>query len=379
VKLRELARQILAEAEAADAAEDELCGEARGDELPAELADPVTRRDRIRAALAELEAERTAAQQERDARASAYLDRHQRGRGGRAPRQVRVAAARAKLDRETARYEAKVAARQERLEAARRAGRAGLPGKPPVPASQYCRVKAAAGRLAEAEAGAEADAGTRTGGGAPGAVAGQEAKRNITGPDSRLMPVRGGGFIQGCNAQADHSTDGLCLATLVTAGTTDYASFAPMAAKAEAASALLRAHARGPLRRKKARIGTMLADAGYCSEANLACPGPDRLIATAKRRDLERAAATGPAPPAGGRGGDLATAMAARLAQPPGPAAYRQRGPLAEGPFGNIKHNHGFRRFSMRGLPRASSEWAFQNTVTNLLKIRAAGWRPSPA
>ncbi len=71
--------------------------------------------------------------------------------------------------------------------------------------------------------------------------------------------------------------------------------------------------------------------------------------------------------------------MAARLAQPPGPATYRQRGAPAEGPFGNIKHNHGFRRFSMRGLTRASSEWAFQNTVTNLLKIQAAGWRPSPA
>jgi hypothetical protein len=33
----------------------------------------------------------------------------------------------------------------------------------------------------------------------------------------------------------------------------------------------------------------------------------------------------------------------------------------------------------MRGLPRASSEWACQNTVTNLLKIQATGWRPSPA
>ena len=36
--------------------------------------------------------------------------------------------------------------------------------------------------------------------------------RNITDPDSRLMPVRGGGFLQGYNAQAMHSADGLCLA-----------------------------------------------------------------------------------------------------------------------------------------------------------------------
>ena len=53
----------------------------------------------------------------------------------------------------------------------------------------------------------------------------------------------------------------------------------------------------------------------------------------------------------------------------PGRAAYLRRAPLAEGPFGNIKHNRGFRRFSLRGLPRVTSEWAFQNTIANLLKI----------
>jgi hypothetical protein len=68
----------------------------------------------------------------------------------------------------------------------------------------------------------------------------------------------------------------------------------------------------------------------------------------------------------------------AYAAAPQGIAAYRRRGPIAEGPFGDIKHNRGLRRFSMRGLPRASGEWAFQNTVTNLLKIHATGWTPAP-
>ena len=63
--------------------------------------------------------------------------------------------------------------------------------------------------------------------------------------------------------------------------------------------------------------------------------------------------------------------MTARLATTQGIAAYRRRGPIAEGPFGNIKHNLGFRQFSLRGLHRASGEWAFQNTVGNLLKIHA--------
>ena len=37
-------------------------------------------------------------------------------------------------------------------------------------------------------------------------------------------------------------------------------------------------------------IGLALADAGYCSEANLTCAGPDRLIATGKLRDLGKTA-----------------------------------------------------------------------------------------
>jgi transposase len=363
--LRALARQILAEAEAVDAAEDELYGDARGDELPAQLADPVTRKDRIRQALAELEAERQAAQREREQQASAYLDRHRAGRGGRAPRQARVAAAQAQLDRQIARYQAKTAAR---------AGRGGPAGRPPVPPGQYCRVKAAAARLAAAQAAAAAAAAAGPAG-KPGAVPGPV--RNITDPASRLMPVRGGGFIQGYNAQAVHSADGLCLATTVTQDTTDYASFEPMMARAQAASGLLRARARGPLHRKRAKIGTMLADAGYLSGHNLTLPGPDRLIATGNRRDLEQAArqdgqaTPGPAGPA--------AAMARRLATPAGMAAYRRRGPIAEGPFGNTKHNQGFRRFSLRGLQRVTSEWAFQNAVTNLLKIHATGYSPAPA
>ena len=209
-------------------------------------------------------------------------------------------------------------------------------------------------------------------------AAGQDAGpvRNVTDPQSRLMPVRGGGFIQGYNAQAVHSADGLCLATAVTQDTTDYGSFEPMMARAQAASALLRAHARGPLRRLRAKIGTALADAGYRSEANLTCPGPDRLIATGKRRDLERSARQPRAAPPPGEP-DPAAAMAARLATPQGIATYRHRGPIAEGPFGNIKHNRNFRRFSMRGITRASGEWAFQNTITNLLKIHATGWQPA--
>jgi Transposase domain (DUF772) len=71
-RLRKLAGELAAAHAATDAAEDELFGEGvRGDEVPAELADPRTRAERIAAALADLAAEREAARAERDAQAQA--------------------------------------------------------------------------------------------------------------------------------------------------------------------------------------------------------------------------------------------------------------------------------------------------------------------
>jgi transposase len=370
-RLRALARQVLDEAEAVDAAEDELYGQGRGDELPAELADPKTRAQRIRQALAELEAERKAAQDGKDAQAAAYLRQAAAARAaGRPPGRPPGTLAEQALARARAAQQARAGDWQARNAASLAATGRGLRGGPPVPADQHCRVRQAAAKLGKARARAGQAARRDEDRAGPGPV------RNITDPHSRLMPVRGGGFIQGYNAQAVHSADGLCLAATVTAQTTDYASFEPMMAQAEAAAGLLRSAARGPLHRKRAKIGIMLADAGYLSARNLTLAGPDRLIAVGKRRDLEQASSDHPA---GGRGGEAAAAMAARLATSQGKAAYRRRGPIAEGPFGDIKHNRGFRRFSLRGLQKVTSEWAFQNTVTNLLKIHATGWSPTPA
>jgi hypothetical protein len=56
----QLAREILEEAKAVDAAEDELYGDARGDELPSEFATAQGRRGWLREAKQRLEAERAA-------------------------------------------------------------------------------------------------------------------------------------------------------------------------------------------------------------------------------------------------------------------------------------------------------------------------------
>jgi len=57
---RQLSKEILADAADVDAAEEARFGDKRGDELPAELADPNTRRARLREAKRQLDAERQA-------------------------------------------------------------------------------------------------------------------------------------------------------------------------------------------------------------------------------------------------------------------------------------------------------------------------------
>ena len=75
----QLAREILEEAKAVDAAEDELYGEARGDELPPEFATAQGRRGWLREAKQRLEAERAANPQ------PVPRSRPKRAQGGQAP------------------------------------------------------------------------------------------------------------------------------------------------------------------------------------------------------------------------------------------------------------------------------------------------------
>jgi hypothetical protein len=257
--------------------------------------------------------------------------------------------------------------------------------RPRAGIEDYCLVKAAREALEKAEARAAQAAGKASGKKDPGPV------RNITDPDSRLMPVRGGGFIQGYNAQNVASEDGLIIATELTCDTTDTGWFTPMLRQAEDAAALITAHQppppASPARASQdgtsqdgggSGIGLLLADAGYLSGDNLTAAGPGRLIATGKHRTLEktaRQAAAGDTASEDGTdsGEDPVAAMAARLATEEGITAYRRRGHIAETPHGHIKHNMGIRQLATRGKPRASAEWRFTVTVHNLLKAITTG------
>jgi transposase len=377
--LAKLAGERVAAHGAADAAEDELFGEGRrGDEVPEQAWRPRSRASRIAAGLASLKAERDEAAAAEQARAGAYRARRAAGeRAGCPPASAAVAEAEENLARVRAARAAQLAELEERNAAGQPDRRSRVAG-----IDDHCRVRQAAAKLEAARArAAEADRkaaereANRKG---PGPV------RNITDPDSRLMPVRGGGFIQGYNTQNLTSEDELIIATELTDEQADCPSFEPMLAKGQQAAALIKAHRPAasagpqPAGQQQDGIGLALADAGYCSEANLTCPGPDRLIAVGKGRDLEKAARD-PDSDGPGWGGPAIQAMRERLKTEDGIAAYRQRGHIAETPHGHIKHNMGLRQLSVRGKRKASAEWEFICAVHNLFKALSTGHLTSQA
>jgi transposase len=61
--------------------------------------------------------------------------------------------------------------------------------------------------------------------------------------------------------------------------------------------------------------------------------------------------------------------MDAALADPDNAARYAKRKITVEPVFGQIKHNRGYRRFSRRGLAAVDSEWKLICTTANLLKL----------
>ena len=109
------------------------------------------------------------------------------------------------------------------------------------------------------------------------------------------------------------------------------------------------------------------ADAGYCSEANLAALGERGIagyvaVARAKRADEAKRRIDGP----------LTRAMQAKLKRAGRRSRYRLRKQVVEPVFGQIKQARGFRQFLLRGVDKVSAEWALICTAHNLLKIAKA-------
>jgi len=283
------------------------------------LVDPGSRAARIAQALAGLGDGRRAAQREAAAtrkrcreqdkqqqqqQRAAQLDAFRRRREQRTitpmglpPVEIRVEVLTQNLAEARAAHHAKI----ERYHAR------GKRGRKPVPVEQAYRVRRIKAGLDRAIAAEQVTQQRVQAGAAEAAVAAKPAtptrssgpKRNITDPESRMMPLRGGGWIQSCNCQALTSSDGLIIATSVANNSSDATAFTEMMGKAIAAAALIDTHR--PAAAPPTGIGVLLADAGYLSVDNLSAAGPDRLIAVGKQRELAAAArehpTAGPPPP----------------------------------------------------------------------------------
>jgi hypothetical protein len=233
-------------------------------------------------------------------------------------------------------------------------------GAPPVPLDQHSRIirtRAVVAAALTAERQGPPPAASRWN--LPKTVA------NITNPQPRPMPTRRG-FLQGYNAQLAVTSDQIIVAVDVAQSPSDIASFLPMMRASQAAADMLHADTGRP----EHIIGTVLADAGYASEANLAASAPARLIALKKARDQARASKEEPAcgpPPVGST---PRQEMSHRLRSPEGTQLYRRRGATIEPGLGNLKKL--LARFSRRGLDSAKSELNLSASAFNLMKIHRA-------
>ena len=182
-----------------------------------------------------------------------------------------------------------------------------------------------------------------------------KAQYNFTDPDSRIMPSPDG-FVQAYNVQIAVDDLQFIVGQAVTQDTNDKRQLVPMIRTIEQQSGALPTQ--------------LLADAGYCSDANLAAIAAtpiDALISTRKQQHGER---PGPCP----RGPLPRTAtrverMTRKLQTKVGAAVYAARKAIVEPVFGQIKHARGFRQFLLRGVEKVQGEWALVCTTHNILKL----------
>ena len=229
--------------------------------------------------------------------------------------------------------------------------------------AELARRESRLAKIREAKAALEAEARARAqADGQPpdDVVPTDKAQRNFTDPEAKIQKTSDG-FIQGYNAQiaVDSGPAQIIVAQHVTPAAPDVQQLVPAVAAITAG-----------LHRKP---GSVLADAGYCSEANivaLEAKGIEPFIATGRRKHTEPI----PVAPRGRLADGLSAKerMARKLLTRRGHAIYARRKAIVEPVFGQIKHARGFRQFLRRGLVRVQEEWALICLSHNLLKLHTA-------
>jgi transposase len=182
-----------------------------------------------------------------------------------------------------------------------------------------------------------------------------KAQYNFTDPESRIMKGPDG-FVQAYNVQIAVDELQLIVGHAVTQQTNDKKQLLPMIT--------LIAQQAGDM------PSQVLADAGYCSDANITAIADtpiDAYISTRKQKHGER---PGPCP----RGplptpATVVERMTRKLHTKAGAAVYRARKGMVEPVFGQIKQARGFRQFLLRGFEKVQGEWSLMCTTHNILKL----------
>jgi len=213
-------------------------------------------------------------------------------------------------------------------------------------------------RIREAKRALEARANAEAATGDPptdAATPDPKAQYNFTDPESRIMKGPDG-FVQAYNVQIAVDDLQLIVGQAVTQETNDKKQLMPMI------TTIAQQSGDTPTQ--------LLADAGYCSDANLAAIADttiDAYISTRKQQHGER---PGPCP----RGPLPKTAtrvdrMSRKLHTKAGAAVYAARKAIVEPVIGQIKQARGFRQFLLRGIEKVQGEWSLVCTTHNILKL----------
>ena len=213
-------------------------------------------------------------------------------------------------------------------------------------------------RIREAKRGLEArakDEATAKGQPADSAKPDPKAQYNFTDPESRIMKGPDG-FVQAYNAQVAVDELQLIVGQAVTQETNDKRQLLPMIATIKEQSGTTPAQ--------------LLADAGYCSDENLAAVAKTRIDAYISTRKQKHGERPGPCP----RGplpktATLVDRMSRKLHTKTGAAVYAARKAIVEPVIGQIKQARGFRQFLLRGLEKVQGEWSLVCTTHNILKL----------
>jgi transposase len=348
--------EILEEAARIDREEDELHGDARGDELPERFRSRESRRQALAEAKQRLDDKKAA---ERDAAAARVVEQaveldverlgeHVEGRRG------WFKNARRQLDEQREQNARPVArSRTERLSEAKRRLEEQLAVE--VAANAAYEAYRARGVMKDGRRfSKQPDPYT------PPAV--PDGRVNITDPDSRVMRTQGQPTVQGYNAQAAVTAEQIIVAAEIT---TEAPDFGHLERVFEAALRDLE------LAGVSERPGVVVADAGYWHKRQM-----EKIVSNGTQVLIPPDSDLKEKPRAGWTGG-LYDHMRRVLKTELGHAIYQQRKQTVEPVFGHTKHNRKIDRFQRRGRAAALSERRLIAATHNLTKLH--NQRTAPA